>query len=62
MAERSLAVIGGSGLYELPGIEQLEAVRMSTPFGAPSDDLARGRLGDATVRMLAYNGSTPGRS
>ena len=37
MAERTLGVIGGSGLYELPGLEAVERVRLDTPFGDPSD-------------------------
>src|SRR5205809_6419443 len=32
MREQTLGVIGGSGLYELPGMEVLERVRRSTPF------------------------------
>lgn len=52
MGEKILAVIGGSGLYELPGIEHVEPLRVTTPFGAPSDDLMRGRLGDATIIFL----------
>ena len=56
MAERILAVIGGSGLYELPGLEAVERVQASTPFGAPSDELVRGRLGDATVLFLPRHG------
>jgi 5'-methylthioadenosine phosphorylase len=56
VADRTLAIIGGSGLYELPGIEQVEALRLSTPFGAPSDELKRGRLGDVTVIFLPRHG------
>jgi 5'-methylthioadenosine phosphorylase len=52
VGEKILAVIGGSGLYELPGIECVEPVRVTTPFGAPSDELMRGQLGDATVIFL----------
>jgi len=52
VGEKILAVIGGSGLYELPGIERVEPVRVTTPFGAPSDELMRGQLGDATVIFL----------
>jgi 5'-methylthioadenosine phosphorylase len=56
VGDPTLAIIGGSGLYELPGIEQVEAVRLSTPFGAPSDELMRGRLGDATVIFVSRHG------
>ena len=33
----TLGIIGGSGLYELEGLTQVEEVRVETPFGAPSD-------------------------
>src|SRR5579875_3038579 len=45
MAEPTLGVIGGSGLYELPGLTAVERVRVETPFGDPSDELVVGRLG-----------------
>lgn len=56
MGERILGVIGGSGLYELPGIRDTEPVRVETPFGAPSDELVRGRLGDVQVLFLPRHG------
>jgi 5'-methylthioadenosine phosphorylase len=56
MGRRTLAVIGGSGLYELPGIEDVEAIRCRTPFGDPSDELMRGRLGDVSVLFLPRHG------
>jgi 5'-methylthioadenosine phosphorylase len=56
VGRRTLAVIGGSGLYELPGIQDVEAVRCSTPFGEPSDELMRGRLGDVAVIFLPRHG------
>jgi 5'-methylthioadenosine phosphorylase len=52
----TLAVIGGSGLYELPGIADVESVRCRTPFGDPSDELVRGRLGDLPVIFLPRHG------
>jgi len=56
MPERILGVIGGSGLYELPGIRDVQPVQVTTPFGAPSDDLMRGRLGDVQVVFLPRHG------
>lgn len=52
MQQGTLGVIGGSGLYELPGIEAVEPVRSTTPFGTPSDELMHGRLGTRTVVFL----------
>jgi len=53
---RHVGVIGGSGLYELPGIAEVEVKRVTTPFGAPSDDLMTGRLGDVRVTFLPRHG------
>lgn len=56
MGEQILGVIGGSGLYELPGIRDVRPVRVGTPFGDPSDALVRGRLGDVEVIFLPRHG------
>ena len=52
----TLGIIGGSGLYELEGLTQLEEVRVETPFGSPSDALVRGRLGETTLLFLPRHG------
>ncbi|AUX43105.1 5'-methylthioadenosine phosphorylase [Sorangium cellulosum] len=53
-----LAVIGGSGLYEMGWLEDVEEVSVSTPFGLPSDVILRGQVkgGDATVLFLPRHG------
>lgn len=56
MGERILGVIGGSGLYALPGIRDVQPVRASTPFGEPSDALMRGWLDDVTVVFVPRHG------
>jgi 5'-methylthioadenosine phosphorylase len=56
MGEQTLGVIGGSGLYDLPGIEVLERVRRTTPFGDPSDEYVVGRLGATRVVFLPRHG------
>ena len=53
---RALGVIGGSGLYEMEGIEDLRWVRVRTPFGEPSDQFGTGRLGDRRVIFLPRHG------
>jgi 5'-methylthioadenosine phosphorylase len=52
----TLGIIGGSGLYELEGLTDVEAVRCTTPFGAPSDAIVRGHLGDVTLLFLPRHG------
>ena len=39
-----LAIIGGTGLYELPGMEIEERIGNANPFGTPSGAVVRGRL------------------
>ncbi|MGH7864439.1 MAG: S-methyl-5'-thioadenosine phosphorylase [Candidatus Binataceae bacterium] len=56
MAKPVLGVIGGSGFYQMPGIEQVEQLELSTPFGKPSDAYVRGRIGDTDVVFLARHG------
>lgn len=51
-----LGVIGGSGLYQMPGLTEVEEPGVSTPFGAPSDGIVRGRLGETAVVFLPRHG------
>ena len=51
-----VGVIGGSGLYELDGLQDARWVKMRTPFGEPSDAFRVGRLGGATVLFLSRHG------
>ncbi len=51
-----LGVIGGSGIYEIPGLEVLGQFRVDTPFGAPSDELVRARHGDTELLFLPRHG------
>jgi 5'-methylthioadenosine phosphorylase len=52
----TLGVIGGSGLYELPGLERVERLRLETPFGAPSDEFVVGHLGGVRLAFLPRHG------
>ena len=56
MAEPTLGVIGGSGLYDLPGLDAVERVRLETPFGEPSDEFVIGRLGGTRLVFLPRHG------
>lgn len=55
-ARPRLGVIGGSGLYDLPGLTDTRWVRVETPWGDPSDELFIGRLGDAELVFLPRHG------
>lgn len=56
MSSTVIGVIGGSGLYEIEGLTQLEEVRLETPFGAPSDVYICGRLDDVRLVFLPRHG------
>jgi 5'-methylthioadenosine phosphorylase len=51
-----IGVIGGSGLYAMPGFEAQEEVRIETPFGDPSDAFVVGALAGKRVAFLARHG------
>jgi 5'-methylthioadenosine phosphorylase len=52
----STGIIGGSGLYEMEGLENVSEVRVDTPFGAPSDAFTIGTLEGKRVAFLARHG------
>ena len=56
MAEPVLGVIGGSGIYEIDGLEDLEWRRVESPFGDPSDELLFGRLNAQRIVFLPRHG------
>ncbi len=51
-----IGVIGGSGLYQMEGLEDVREERVTTPFGDPSDALIHGRLGSAELVFLPRHG------
>ncbi|TVR10735.1 MAG: S-methyl-5'-thioadenosine phosphorylase [Salinarimonadaceae bacterium] len=56
MAKAVLGVIGGSGVYDLPGMEDIREERVASPWGEPSDALRFGRIGDTQVVFLPRHG------
>lgn len=53
MAEAEIGIIGGSGLYEIEGLTNVEERGIHTPFGDPSDNFIIGRLNGRRVAFLA---------
>ncbi|MGE5594872.1 MAG: S-methyl-5'-thioadenosine phosphorylase [Hyphomicrobiales bacterium] len=51
-----LAVVGGSGFYEMPGLDDIHEISLDTPFGAPSDTIRVGTLEGVRVAFLARHG------
>ena len=56
MADSMIGVIGGSGLYDMEGLTNVEAVRVDTPFGDPSDEYVTGVLGGKSIAFLPRHG------
>ena len=51
-----LGVIGGSGLYEIEGLTEVERIEVRSPFGTPSDSLILGRLAETEMVFLPRHG------
>lgn len=51
-----VGIIGGSGVYDLPGLEDVREERIVTPWGEPSDLLRRGRIGTTQAVFLPRHG------
>jgi len=56
MAEKIVGVMGGSGLYQMEGLEDVQTVALKTPFGDPSDSFVVGRLEGVKVVFLPRHG------
>jgi 5'-methylthioadenosine phosphorylase len=56
MNKPTLAIIGGSGLYHMPGLESTEEINLDTPFGKPSAPITVGTLEGRRVAFLARHG------
>ena len=56
LGQARLGVLGGSGLYAMEGLEDIQELTVETPYGAPSDSLRLGRLGGMEVVFLARHG------
>jgi len=52
----TLAIIGGSGLYSMPGLQDTAEHDLTTPFGKPSAPIITGKIGDRQVAFLARHG------
>ncbi len=51
-----IGVIGGSGLYDIEGLEDARWEAVTSPFGAPSDEILRGTLGGVEMAFLPRHG------
>ncbi len=58
MSKAVLGIMGGSGLYDLPGISDLKSRQVSTPWGAPSSEFITGKLDGLPMVFLPRHGKT----
>lgn len=56
MIKAFLGIIGGSGVYDLPGVEDIREQRVASPWGEPSDAIRIGRIGGTRVAFLPRHG------
>ena len=56
MSQSKLGIIGGSGVYDLPGIENLHELNIASPWGETSDVLRAGTIGSIEVVFLPRHG------
>ena len=56
MATASYGIIGGSGLYQMQGVENVSWHAVETPFGTPSDEIAIGEIDGVSVAFLSRHG------
>ncbi len=56
MPQAKIGVIGGTGLYQIEGLTNIQEINIATPFGKPSDSIIIGRLGETNVAFLPRHG------
>jgi len=56
LAQAEIGIIGGSGLYSMPGLTDVQEVAQETPFGTPSDAYVLGTPGDWRMIPTIANG------
>ena len=56
LPQAEIGIIGGSGLYSMPGLTGIQEAAVETPFGAPSDSFVLGTLEGRSVAFLARHG------
>ena len=56
MTQAKIGIIGGSGLYKMDALKDVQEIKLNTPFGSPSDAFIVGKLEDTTVAFLARHG------
>lgn len=56
MPQAKIGVIGGSGLYRMEGMTEIEEIEVETPFGKPSDTITVGKVEGIPMAFLPRHG------
>ena len=56
MANNKLAIIGGSGLYDVEEFKERKLIKLNTPWGNPSDDILKTKYNNKEVYFLPRHG------
>src|SRR5438132_10055764 len=56
LQQAEIGIIGGSGLYSMPGLTDVQEITQTTPFGSPSDAYVLGTLEGREVAFLSRHG------
>ena len=56
MSENKLAIIGGSGLYDIEGLSKIDSLKIQTPWGDPSDEIVKATFESKEVLFLPRHG------
>ncbi|MEZ5693591.1 MAG: S-methyl-5'-thioadenosine phosphorylase [Altererythrobacter sp.] len=56
MTNWTIGIIGGSGLYQIDALEDVQWIRVNSPFGEASDEILCGRIGNVQLRFLPRHG------
>ena len=56
MSNTIIGIIGGTGLYAIEGITELDTIELITPYGAPSSPITTGKLGNVKLLFIARHG------
>ena len=58
MSQAEIGIIGGSGLYSMPGLTDIQETSLKTPFGDPSDVYVLGKLEGRSLSLRATAAAT----
>jgi len=55
LSKNKLAIIGGSGLYDIEGLSKIDSLKIQTPWGDPSDEIVKAKHNDVVMIPCGYH-------